>query len=176
MGKAKAAAGTKPNSSGGGGSAFGWIHGRRVRKCRRWTLWILGPLVAAAAIAIIGSPDAMLDEKVTVPATDEAGSDATQGKKKGKLEAPPADKWAKPEECAAWAGSGQCKENPGFMLENCAFSCAKLDYAKQRYDKRCPRPENHTATLVPGMMGSMFERAMTFRELEPERISEAPDL
>jgi len=75
----------------------------------------------------------------------------------------------------AWAGSGQCKANPGFMRVNCAFSCAKLVWAKARYDKRCPKPEGHVAALAPGQMQKTFARAMSdFPELEPELISEDP--
>jgi len=33
----------------------------------------------------------------------------------------PADRRA---ECAQWASGGECKRNPGYMLENCARSCA----------------------------------------------------
>ena len=51
--------------------------------------------------------------------------------------------------------------NPGFMLENCAFSCAKLDWAHAAYKKRCPRHESDTPTLAPGQMQRMFARVMS---------------
>ena len=93
------------------------------------------------------------------------------------MEPPPVDTWAKPEECVAWAGAGECKNNPAFMLVNCALSCAKLVYARERYDRRCPKPDNYTAALPSGQMHRTFERIMTdFPELEPEMISMDPPL
>ena len=116
-----------------------WVTAKQKRKYRRWLLWLLGPLMAAAAIALLGAPAAAPggDRVATsqAPAPD-AGIDV------GGSEAPPMDTHEKPEECLAWAGDGQCVKNPGFMLEKCAFSCAKIEYAKQRYYKRCPKPDN----------------------------------
>ena len=61
------------------------------------------------------------------------------------------------------------------MDQNCALSCAKLEYARQRYYKRCPKPEKYEPALAPGQMSSTFERIMTdFPELEPEWISRDP--
>jgi len=61
------------------------------------------------------------------------------------------------------------------MTTNCALSCAKLDYARQRYNKRCPRPDNYTATVGPGRMHETFARILRdFPELEPEQISVDP--
>lgn len=34
--------------------------------------------------------------------------------------------------CRAWAEAGECEANPGFMLSNCAASCAKNDAAAAR--------------------------------------------
>jgi hypothetical protein len=61
------------------------------------------------------------------------------------------------------------------MLANCAFSCAKLDYARQRYERRCPKPKNYTQAVAPGQMPSTFARIMQdFPELQPEEISSDP--
>ena len=61
------------------------------------------------------------------------------------------------------------------MLVNCAFSCAKLDYARDRYNKRCPRPEHYPDALLPGQMSATFDRIMSdFPQLQPERISVDP--
>eukprot|EP00586_Coscinodiscus_wailesii_P017652 CAMPEP_0172504340 /NCGR_PEP_ID=MMETSP1066-20121228/177772_1 /TAXON_ID=671091 /ORGANISM="Coscinodiscus wailesii, Strain CCMP2513" /LENGTH=226 /DNA_ID=CAMNT_0013280493 /DNA_START=44 /DNA_END=724 /DNA_ORIENTATION=+ len=32
-----------------------------------------------------------------------------------------------PEECEYWAEVGECEKNPGYMLNNCAKACAKVD-------------------------------------------------
>ena len=152
-----------------------WMSAKQKRKYRRWVLWLLGPLMAAAAIALLGAPAAApgKDHRAsTSPATAaDADTEAASGS-----EAPPMDTHEKPEECLAWAGDGQCKKNPGFMLEKCAFSCAKIEYAKQRYNKRCPKPDNYTATLAPGRMRETFSRIMSgeFAQLEPELISDDP--
>jgi len=90
-------------------------------------------------------------------------------------EAPPVDAWENPSDCTSWAGGGECKTNPKFMLANCAFSCAKLDYARQRYERRCPKPKNYTQAVAPGQMPSTFARIMQdFPELQPEEISSDP--
>lgn len=61
------------------------------------------------------------------------------------------------------------------MLVSCAFSCAKLEYAKERYNRRCPKPDDYTAALPAGQLHATFDRIMReFPELEPERISEDP--
>jgi hypothetical protein len=72
-------------------------------------------------------------------------------------------------------GSACPFSDPEFMSTNCAFSCAKLKYARQRYHARCPQPDNYTAALAPGQMHATFSRIMSdFPELEPEMISEDP--
>ena len=48
---------------------------------------------------------------------------------------PPMDTWAKPSECMAWAGDGQCASNPKFMLEQCAWSCHKIELAQKREEE-----------------------------------------
>jgi len=90
-------------------------------------------------------------------------------------ESQPEDTWENTNDCQAWAGGGECKNNPKFMAENCAFSCAKLDFARQRYERRCPKPDNYTAALAPGQMSGTFARILRdFPELQPEEISSDP--
>ena len=90
-------------------------------------------------------------------------------------EPPPVDAWANPSDCKAWAGGGECKNNPEFMKTNCAGSCAALDYARQRYERRCPKPANYQEALPPGKMNSTFARILSdFAHLEPEEISSDP--
>ena len=85
------------------------------------------------------------------------------------------DEWENPNDCKAWAGGGECKNNPEFMLKNCAGSCAALDFARQKYNRRCPKPSNYTEALPAGKMASIFSRIMEdFKELEPEEISSDP--
>ena len=90
-------------------------------------------------------------------------------------EAPPVDTWEKPSECNAWAGAGECKNNPAFMKTNCAGSCAALDWARERYERRCPRPAVYEQALPAGKMNETFSRIMSdFGHLEPEMISSDP--
>jgi hypothetical protein len=163
-----------------------WFPSRRRRqKVCKWLLWLVVPLLLAAAVAYAAPPPppeskserrkpgtAAKADAAAENSLDEgdASDPSTHGGKP-----PPIDTHPNASECAAWAGSGQCKANPGFMLVSCAFSCAKLEYAKERYNKRCPRPDDYTAALPPGQMHATFDRIMRdFPELEPERISEDP--
>ena len=176
MGKSKKeekAAAAVASSSGG----RSWFPSSRTRKkYLRCLLWLVIPLSISAAVAFLAPPPPPEAPEAGARRTAAAAADdAIEMESGGSAEAPPSDSWAKPEECMAWAGSGQCKANPGFMRVNCAFSCAKLVWAKARYDKRCPKPEGHVAALAPGQMQKTFARAMSdFPELEPELISEDP--
>jgi len=94
----------------------------------------------------------------------------------GDADVPP-DTWSNPSDCQAWAASGECKANPAFMLASCAGSCAKLDLVRQKYYRRCPKPDNYTAAVPPGVMPSVFDRIMRdFPELQPQRISVDPPI
>ena len=219
--------GKKQKQQGKGGAqevpptSFDWDSKKSVGRKKRGSnlsrfLWLLGAVVAAGcAVAFQRSSNEMPSTATTVEAggasdsVDEAKPAAqtstSSSSIKKPMEPPPVDTWSKPEECLAWAGDGQCKANPEFMLQNCKFrstaipvvstppnvshpalwmagspsprglSCAKLEFARQRYFKRCPKPENYKPALEPGMMASVFERIMTdFPELQPERISEDP--
>ena len=65
--------------------------------------------------------------------------------------------------------------NPGFMLVSCKFSCQKIEWAREAYYRRCPKPPGHKAALEPGVMPGTFARIMNdFKSLEPEMISEDP--
>ena len=141
---------------------------RRLRKC---TLWLLVPISAALALTFFGPP----------PPPEADATRPYEARSSGFVRPPepldlgPPDSWGNTAECLAWAGSGQCKSNPGFMLINCNHSCAKLDLGKRQYAARCPTPANHTAALPPGKMHATFERVMSeFAELQPERISVDP--
>mmetsp|Transcript_24267 Transcript_24267/g.76914 ORF Transcript_24267/g.76914 Transcript_24267/m.76914 type:complete len:317 (-) Transcript_24267:199-1149(-) len=88
---------------------------------------------------------------------------------------PAADSWTSAEECAQWAGSGECESNSAFMLTSCARSCAKVANAQDAYRARCPRPEGSQPALVPGAMNSTFERVLReFAHLGPELVSTDP--
>ena len=148
-------------------------------------LWLVVPLLLAAAVAYAAPPP---PPEKDVPSKRQATPSAAAGSAMSEddlddearargdgSKPPPIDTHPNKSECAAWAGSGQCKANPGFMLVSCAFSCAKLEYAKERYNKRCPRSADDTPALPPGQMHATFDRIMReFPELEPERISEDP--
>mmetsp|Transcript_39098 Transcript_39098/g.126418 ORF Transcript_39098/g.126418 Transcript_39098/m.126418 type:complete len:378 (-) Transcript_39098:152-1285(-) len=141
---------------------------RRLRKC---TLWLLVPISAALALTFFGPP----------PPPEADATRPYEARSSGFVRPPepldlgPPDSWGNTAECLAWAGSGQCKSNPGFMLINCNHSCAKLELGKRQYAARCPTPANHTAALPPGKMHATFERVMSeFAELQPERISVDP--
>jgi len=183
MGKNKSDA---PRSSATGGS---WVSTKQRKRCVSWTLWTLGPLLAAAAIAFVGAPNAEAEAaalKRRKAARSPMASDAFDSPDVGSAsdaadiggdptKPPPMDTWEKPSDCLEWAGAGQCKDNPGFMLERCAFSCAKIEYAKARYFKRCPKPPGYTPALAPGAMNATFERVMSdFQHLEPELLSSDP--
>ena len=87
------------------------------------------------------------------------------------------DTWHTQSDCSAWAGSGQCEANPGFMLVSCEQSCHKLGVTRSQYAERCKRPAGAKPALTPGSMVATFERIMAeFANLEPELISEDPPL
>jgi prolyl 4-hydroxylase len=155
-----------------------WMNTRQRKRLCKWFLWLLGPLVGALAVAVFGA-ERLPDEPASqpaAPAQDVAGGELSDFWS-GMDGMPPTDSWAKPDECVAWAGGGECKKNPTFMKANCAFSCAKLDYAKERYFKRCPKPDLYEPALAPGQMRDTFARVMReFPELEPEEISTDPPL
>ena len=155
-----------------GASASWFPSGRQRRKCGKCIFWLLIPLAAAAGLAYLAPPP---PPEKSVGSFKQSSNieDSDSVEEVGETpEAPPSDIWANPSECVAWSGSGQCKANPQFMLVNCAFSCAKLEYAKARYYKRCPIPDNYTAALAPGKMRGTFDRILRdFPELEPEEIS-----
>merc|ERR1719429_126579 len=48
--------------------------------------------------------------------------------------------------CAAWAASGECEANPGYMLENCCQSCG---------DNPSPSPQPTPTTPSPGGAGGV---------------------
>ena len=157
-----------------GASSSSWLPSRKKRKqITKWLLWLVVPLLLAAAVAYAAPPPPEpIDRRRATASSGGAEGDDHSPSDGGKP--PPIDTHSNASECAAWAGSGQCKANPAFMLVSCAFSCAKLEYAKERYNKRCP-PTGYPAALPPGQMHATFDRIMReFPELEPERISEDP--
>ena len=169
-------------------AAGSWLPSRRRRqKVCKWLLWLVVPLLLAAAVAYAAPPpppEPNSDRRrpttanggaASAPADSLDESDASDQPSGHGGKPPPVDTHPNGSECAAWAGSGQCKANPGFMLVSCAFSCAKLEYAKERYNRRCPKPDDYTAALPAGQLHATFDRIMReFPELEPERISEDP--
>ena len=181
---------------------------RKKRRVSKLAWLLIAVLVAFVAIVIqFGGSEEAPTESTTgteaeeaVESGDERELSETATKSKKPLEPPPIDTWAKPSECAAWAGDGQCKANAEFMMQNCKFrslhlraptpyqisqttnrptnrpngtapphcellllvpcSCAKIEFAKQRYYSRCPIPEDYTATLAPGELHGVFARVM----------------
>ena len=162
---AAAAASGKPTSR--------WKLGRRWKKLVRWTFWVILPLSVAFAVAYFAPPPP--PEQSSTPSVQSSDAAPAATKESSTGERPPVDTHPNQSECQAWAGSGQCKENPGFMLVNCAWSCKQLDLVRERYARRCPLPSNDTAALAPGKMHAIFDRVMRdFPHLEPERISDDP--
>jgi len=152
-----------------------WVTARTRRKVTRYFLWIAVPCGIAASVAYIGAPEPAPSSPDARPfATEQKPvDDEPQASDMG--EAPPVDTWAKPDECQAWAGGGECTKNERFMSENCAGSCAALVFARQRYQRRCPKPKDYYQTLDPGQMPLTFARVLRdFPELEPEEISADP--
>ena len=152
----------------------GWIPSRRQRKSSmKWLMFTSIPVLMAMAIAYFGAPEQAAELE---PAQNGKPAGAPEAFVGNSHEAPPVDTWqGGPNDCQAWAGGGECTKNKPFMDQNCALSCAKLEYARQRYYKRCPKPEKYEPALAPGQMSSTFERIMTdFPELEPEWISRDP--
>jgi len=48
----------------------------------------------------------------------------------------------KENDCAAWATSGECGNNPGFMLDSCCRSCVQLDFPSfKKAGRASPAPE-----------------------------------
>lgn len=94
------------------------------------------------------------------------------------------DTWKTPSDCIAWAGSGECENNPSFMSSNCALSCSpeeraasegRLAAARAEYATRCPRAEGVQPALAPGAMNATFERILAeFGALSPELVSSDP--
>jgi len=85
------------------------------------------------------------------------------------------DTWHTPSDCVAWAGSGQCEANPGFMLVSCELSCHKIGVSRSAYAERCKRPTDAEPALQPGGMTATFDRIMAeFGHLEPELVSSDP--
>ena len=155
-----------------------WLSAKTKKKVVKWSLLLVGPVALAAAVAFLGAPPPELDQQQANPAAAAAAQNqhnAAAADAPFSDEAPPMDEWENPNDCKAWAGGGECKNNPEFMLKNCAGSCAALDFARQKYNRRCPKPSNYTEALPAGKMASIFSRIMEdFKELEPEEISSDP--
>ena len=148
-----------------------WLTSRQRRKYLRLGVWVLLPFSAAFLVALLFGT-----EEAPISTTDTHAAVTAEEEPEEQSDAPPPmDTWAKPSECMAWAGDGQCASNPKFMLEQCAWSCHKIELAQKRYNKRCPRPDNYTDALAPGQMSLTFARALKeFPELQPEQISADP--
>ncbi|EOD05543.1 hypothetical protein EMIHUDRAFT_250246 [Emiliania huxleyi CCMP1516] len=69
------------------------------------------------------------------------------------------------DQCRAWASEGECEENAGFMLTECAASCSACT---------CSRP-NQTAAVEVGGIGRMFERIVqNYPQFAPHVVSRDP--
>ena len=154
-------------------SSFHFFTSRNAKKIYRVTQWVLLPLALAFIVAYFAPPPPPETKR---PENQRQASSARPAVDTGSPgEMPPADTHSNPTECQAWAGSGQCKANPGFMLVSCAWSCKQIELVRERYNQRCPRPPNHSAVLAPGQMPGIFDRVLRdFPHLEPEQVSEDP--
>eukprot|EP00041_Stephanoeca_diplocostata_P011032 m.178058 g.178058 ORF g.178058 m.178058 type:complete len:255 (-) comp18385_c0_seq5:8353-9117(-) len=92
--------------------------------------------------------------------------------------------------CAAWAQSGECDRNPGYMHVNCARSCSMctgkdgtgIAKVKRDYELRCQRDSSLTPVLHAGdgntSLDALFERILENDEVKakysPNVISRDP--
>ena len=60
--------------------------------------------------------------------------------------------------CAFWALVGECKNNPAFMVTNCAPSCKTCHLIDM--ESRCPPLPDAVPALRPGDLNKMFQRIM----------------
>jgi hypothetical protein len=72
------------------------------------------------------------------------------------------------EDCPVWAASGECEENPSFMLQKCAHSCGSCD---QLLHDCVPKGPD---ALKPGDIHAMFSRARTLARYSPTVLSADP--
>ena len=110
--------GVKPPSTWEGArTSTPWFTAKQRRRCGRFLVWSLGPLLGAAAIAFINAPEAPARP---TPVKAKAADGLKSTGSADTLEAPPADTWANPSECQAWAGSGQVRAQGTGVSESCA--------------------------------------------------------
>jgi len=60
--------------------------------------------------------------------------------------------------CLAWASSGECDANPGYMHIDCAPACFTCDKATRSFKDRCPMPTVLNDIWKPGDLNRMFEK------------------
>ena len=78
-----------------------------------------------------------------------------------------------PSSCPSWAASGECTDNPGYMLVQCACSCDSCDQVD--YKVRCKLDPDAELAVPPGAMGETFERILSdFPQLHPTVLSRDP--
>ena len=85
----------------------------------KWSAWVLGPMVAAAAVAYFGPADDAPSAPDTSPFGDGGAAAAAEAQVQAAQKAidktwsadgsPPVDTWANLSECQAWAGGGECE-------------------------------------------------------------------
>ena len=88
----------------------------------------------------------------------------------------------KENDCAAWATTGECSNNGGFMLDSCCKSCVQLDFqAFKKAGRESPSPEPpaqqaQAATQPPPQQASAQEKPMTLGSLgvQPEKQESKP--
>jgi len=157
MGKAK-----PPAAAGGPARSASWLTSRQRKKCWRLSVFVLLPITLAFLVAFLAAPEQ--PPLSSAGGEGAAGAAALEEEEEEQLpagQAPPVDLWAKPSECLAWAGDGQCKANEAFMSVQCAWSCHKLELAARRYRRRCPRPEHYPDALAAGDMNATQTRVLT---------------
>jgi len=80
------------------------------------------------------------------------------------------------ENCPAWASSGECPKNPGFMKVECAHSCNTC--SNRDIKKRCKRDPGEVPSMVPldPKLGldAWMEHAASLTQYGPRVLSRAP--
>ena len=78
-------------------------------------------------------------------------------------------------DCKSWADSGECTNNPRFMLTECASECSRIGILKEKYSKRCPPPKTEPI-LKPNQIHSIFQNMLQYKNLDPELVSSDPPI
>jgi hypothetical protein len=72
--------------------------------------------------------------------------------------------------CAAWAATGECGKNPGYMLDSCCRACAQSDFAafKQAGRENPPVPQPSSSQANGGAQASAQQATTQQLKTQPE--------